>query len=137
MRCSICKKSIDSHEAGRPVDRCVAEKLGKFVEYYTPNGRTDLGDYFEIINAGQHSVQGGEVIDHTDYIPIPHFSSDIASAFPLLDKLFESDPYINIDMRIRKKIIIIEIHLKDGVIRVKAPTAPLAITKAFLVAEGE
>jgi hypothetical protein len=122
MKCTVCTKSIESHEAGRETDRCVAEKLGYKFHQPIPGHWICGSDEAAI------APDGGGIF----CVPcqgIPSYSEDIQDAWGLVEKMN------NIDMSISHLGIRIWFGENLGE-QAEAPTAPLAISRAFLAERG-
>lgn len=122
MNCAVCGEPVDTHEAGRKTDRCIAKKLG----------------WTRISLQGTHGSVHWQAWDKEgNIVDLPFFSSKMSpDTWELVEKLHDewSEGGKKNDFELVKADKGWIVQSTWG-FRYKAPTAPLAICRAYLVKE--
>lgn len=137
-------------QAGRELDALIAEK----VMGWQAQHRSDMCDGSKFIRCsacgalgrgncygdgqGQMQIRCGEVVTCCDEAALPNYSTDIATAWCIIEKLTTDNPYWCIDVRqsLKPRGWWCNIGVPDSWIKQWAETAPLAICLAALKAMG-
>lgn len=118
--CSVCKKPVDEHLEGRETDRCVAEKLGWNEQILHHRGVGKAPGYQNCSEC---------------FNLIPHYSSPTMSA-----EVWGLEKKLGVYFAVFKDFFgeewFCSWNAKQN-LSAKAPTAPLAICRAFLCMENE
>jgi len=124
LLCPHCQTEVDEHEAGRCLDAWVADVVMDYFENYS-------GATAEYVTEGMFDM----VNEHgwrVEVIPAPHYSTDIAAAWKVVERLLEKDRISSISFggwdNKQYTTYVVSIYNFDE----EASKAPLAICRAAL-----